>query len=267
MIAGVAPGASGLPPGGDDSRLALGALVIANLSVLAGVLWLGWDAVAVLLLYWHENLIIGVYTLLRMLRAGGLRALPVAVFFVFHFGVFCLVHGTLLLHLVLKGGASGGGDGPFGALQGLLTDFYASAPPSFFWSLAALAVSHGVSTVQHALVRNEDAGRSANAIMSDPYGRIVVMHLVVMAGAVAVVQLGSPQLLVLALVALKVVLDVLLHVRAHRRRRAKQAQPPPTPSRSADVLAEEGVLLEDEAESRNTPPRRPRIRREQSGGA
>lgn len=267
MMSGVAPGASGVPGSGDDSRLALVALLIANLSVLVGVLWLGWDAVAVLLLYWHENLIIGVYTLLRMLRAGGLRALPLAVFFVFHFGMFCFVHGTMLLVLVLKGGA-GGGDGPFDALQSLLTDFYASAPSSFFWSLAALTVSHGVSTVQHALVRNEDAGRSANAIMGDPYGRIVVMHLVVMAGAVAVVQLGSPQLLVLALVVLKVVLDVALHVRAHRRRRAKQAQPlPPAPSRSADVLAEEGVLLEDEAESRNTPPRRPRIRREPSGGA
>ena len=264
MIAGVAPGASGLPPGGDDSRLALGALIIANLSVLAGVLWLGWDAVAVLLLYWHENLIIGVYTLLRMLRAGGLRALPVAVFFVFHFGVFCIVHGTLLLHLVLRGGASGGGDGPFSALQGLLADFYASVPASFFWSLAALAISHGVSTVQHALVRNEDAGRSANAIMSDPYGRIVVMHLVVMAGAVVVLQLGSPQLLVLALVALKVVLDVILHVRAHRRRQARQAQA--SPARPAEVLAEEGVLFE-EAEVGNAPPRRSRMQREQSGGA
>ena len=67
MMSGVAPGASGGPEG-DDSRLALVALLIANLSVLVGVLWLGWDAVAVLLLYWHENLIIGVYTLLRMLR-------------------------------------------------------------------------------------------------------------------------------------------------------------------------------------------------------
>ena len=43
------------------------ALIAANLAPLFGVLFFGWDAAAIVLLYWIENLIIGAYNVLMMI--------------------------------------------------------------------------------------------------------------------------------------------------------------------------------------------------------
>ena len=43
------------------------ALTVANLLPLIGVVFLGWDAAAIVLLYWIENLIIGLFNVLRMI--------------------------------------------------------------------------------------------------------------------------------------------------------------------------------------------------------
>jgi hypothetical protein len=47
--------------------LSIQALTVANLVPLFGVVFLGWDAAAIVLLYWIENLIIGLFNVLRMI--------------------------------------------------------------------------------------------------------------------------------------------------------------------------------------------------------
>jgi hypothetical protein len=47
--------------------LSIQALTVANLVPLFGVVFLGWDAAAIVLLYWIENLIIGFINTLRMI--------------------------------------------------------------------------------------------------------------------------------------------------------------------------------------------------------
>ena len=42
-------------------------LLVANLVPLAGVLFWGWDAFALLALFWMENVVVGVFSALRML--------------------------------------------------------------------------------------------------------------------------------------------------------------------------------------------------------
>src|SRR6185503_5564408 len=73
-------------------RTSLGALVIANMVPLLGVLALDWDLYGVMVLYWAENSIIGLYNVLKMLRVGGAKAAPLAAFFCVHYGIFMLVH-------------------------------------------------------------------------------------------------------------------------------------------------------------------------------
>ena len=45
------------------------ALVAANAIPLAGVLWFGWNVWTILIVYWLENGIVGVYNVLKMLKA------------------------------------------------------------------------------------------------------------------------------------------------------------------------------------------------------
>ena len=48
-------------------KFSLLALLVANLVPLIGVLFFAWDLVLVLALFWIENIIIGVFNLLKML--------------------------------------------------------------------------------------------------------------------------------------------------------------------------------------------------------
>ncbi len=75
------------------------ALLLANLLPLIGVLWFDWDVGSIVVLYWAENLIVGAYTVLRMLTTGGVHALFQIAFFCLHYGGFCAIHGLFVLKL------------------------------------------------------------------------------------------------------------------------------------------------------------------------
>ncbi len=83
----------------DSLDVPIVALLAANTIPLFGVLFLGWDAFYIVLLYWTENLVIGFYNVLKMVFAavphpvahmGKLFIIP---FFIVHYGGFTAVHG------------------------------------------------------------------------------------------------------------------------------------------------------------------------------
>ncbi len=47
------------------------ALVLVNLIPLLGAIFLGWNAFDVIFLYWLENIVVGFYTVIKMLFARG----------------------------------------------------------------------------------------------------------------------------------------------------------------------------------------------------
>ncbi len=59
--------------------------------------------------------------------------------------------------------------------------------------------------------------------MQQPYKRIVVMHLVIIAGGFAVIALGSPLPLLVLIVIGKIALDIHLHRREHRPQSEEQS--------------------------------------------
>ena len=82
---------------------------------------------------------------------------------------------------------------------------------------AALVVSHGISFVANFLLGGERDELRLRQIMGSPYGRIVVLHIAVIFGAVAVTALGQPIAMLVVLTLLKVAVDVKLHLREHYR--------------------------------------------------
>lgn len=57
--------------------------------------------------------------------------------------------------------------------------------------------------------------------MAAPYGRIVVLHIAILFGALVITALGSPVFLLILLIIGKIVLDVKLHQRSHRKLQAE----------------------------------------------
>ncbi len=205
--------------------LPLLALVLANLVPVFGVLLMHWDVGAIVVLYWMENLVVGFYNLLKMLLTGGRSALGTMLFFCLHYGGFCAIHGMIVLELTQFAGEistqlpGASWPGPLVMIQKILylgQQIVAAAPPEFGWACIALLLSHGASFLLLFVGQQEYRHSSVDKLMAAPYKRITVLHVAVIIGGFMVVELGQPMGLLLALVALKIVMDIMLHRRAHR---------------------------------------------------
>lgn len=190
------------------------ALIAANLLPLAGVLLLGWDLAAVMVLYWAESAVIGVYTVLKMCVVGKFGALVSVPFFLGHFGAFMVAHFAFVYALFVH---------PVGQIPrdaGVYDEVRAIFLP--LWpGLAALLVSHGISFVFNFMGHREYLGTSTSALMAAPYKRIIVMHLTVIFGGWIVLALGTPAPALALLVVLKLIVDTRAHRREHRALPAK----------------------------------------------
>jgi len=206
--------------------LPLLALIVANLVPLLGVLYLQWNVGAIVALYWVENLIIGGYTLLKMLVTGGASALGRMLFFSVHYGFFCVIHGMFVLELTKFAGEittkpePADGSGPLLLLHKLdnfVQQVLATVPEEFVWACIALLLSHGASFLLLFVIQGDYRKTTVKALMSAPYKRIAILHVAIIAGGFLVIELGQPLGLLLALVAVKIVMDIMLHRRAHRQ--------------------------------------------------
>jgi hypothetical protein len=209
-------------------RTALVALVLANLVPLLGVLFLDWDVGSLVVLYWSENLVIGGITILKMLLKARGQERFLALFFTLHYGGFCAIHGFFVLQLTRFAGehwdhaAAVTWPGPLALVQmfvNLAQQLLSAAPPEFLLACLALVVSHGVSFVLIYLGQREYEHTTMKDLMNEPYRRIAVLHIAIIAGGFLVVRLGSPLGLLVALVVLKIGMDIMLHNRSHTSRR------------------------------------------------
>lgn len=211
-------------------------LLLANALPLMALLSGEWAAGDVLIAFWLENVAIGLWAALRvatssMEGAPGRGAIPFSQliqantrsldprtvvivgqviravmvgFFAVHFGLFTIIHGSFTFRLADDAGVTGSAGG-------------------FALLLFALVASHGLSTAIHWFARGERHHVGPTQVMRQVYPRVVVMHLAVIGTGWLLVGGGGrglPAALVglapgLLLIAIKVVADVVAHLREH----------------------------------------------------
>lgn len=206
------------------------ALLLGNLLPIAGVLLWDWDVRSIVTLYWSENLILGAVTLAKLFHLEQFRALPNMLFFLVHYGAFCGAHGLFIAEFFapapVLGAVSGGmleiGEqfpqlGPLGLFVEPALTIFGDASTLWWWAFCALSVSHGVSFLLNYLGQGEYLQESVGSLMSSPYSRILVLQVTVVLGGLAVTALGSTVYLVVALVVMKIFVDLVIHNREHRR--------------------------------------------------
>jgi hypothetical protein len=135
-------------------------------------------------------------------------------FFTMHYGMFCFVHGIFVF--VLLGGKGGGmiNSDPFNMMAKMIPSTLASGGKWFF---IAVIFSHLFSFATNFIGKGEFRRTTAPALMAAPYGRIVVLHIAIIFGAFVITALGSPVFLLILLIIGKIVLDVKLHIRSHKK--------------------------------------------------
>jgi hypothetical protein len=204
----------------EPSKAATWFLIAANLLPIYGVLKLGWNVADVVFLYWAENLVLGAMNVMRILlaqpntlgqlAARGIEMSPaqlltgktvLAAFFLVHYGGFCFGHGVFLASTFGKGHDA------FQMAREMLRE------PGMLLAVAALVLSHGFSLLRNYIGRGEYLRADVPKLMMRPYGRIVVVHLFVFAGGMAIQGFKSPALAIVAFVIIKIAVDAWMHKR------------------------------------------------------
>ena len=201
------------------------ALILSNLVTIGYAVIERWDVSQVMLIYWAQSVVIGIFNWRRILdlkqfSTKGFRIndrpvqptrstqLFTAWFFAFHYGLFHFVYFLFLY-------------GRKRSLSGI------SAAGTVVCILAFFA-NHLFSYFHN---KKRDASRIPNigTIMSLPYARIIPMHLTILSGSFLADGSGGALLLFLGL---KTVADVIMHMVEHADARRRQSvaggfAPPP----------------------------------------
>lgn len=189
-------------------------LVAANLLPVAGVLVWGWDVFSILFLFWCENVVIGVFGIVRTavfsMRINKIGGLFTAAFFSVHYGGFMFGHVMVLMGLFLV--RTDRSKDSLSDFQYVLSDF-----DRWTWvAIAALLVSHAWSFVQNFLGKREYESLTTLGAMAMPYKRMMITHVALIVGGFLLTALDQPLAGLLLLLGMKIALDVVFHRREHK---------------------------------------------------
>ena len=180
------------------------ALILANAVPIFGVLFLGWDAASILVLYWLESIVIGLLNIFKILTAGGLNKvganLFLAAFFTVHYGLFSFGHGMFLAQT-------------FGA-QSIIEGLRGGGP--LLWTAISFVISHLISMLVNYYGKGEYLSAQAKDVMKLPYSRVLVMHITIIIGGFLVQKMDEPLFAVIMLIVIKTAIDWKAHLKEHR---------------------------------------------------
>lgn len=192
-------------------------LVAVNLLPLAGAVLWDWKVFDILLLYWIENVIVGVLNVFKMLAVMNRKklwiAIPIVPFFVVHYGMFTLVHGVFVIALFGLRLMSGQGV-EWHEIAALLSGV--AADPFFLLAALGLVASHGFSFIFNFLRGGEIDRTGLIQLMHAPYGRIIALHVTIILGGGITMMMGEPIWALGLLTIFKTVGDVRAHRRSHK---------------------------------------------------
>jgi hypothetical protein len=174
-------------------------LLLANSIPVFGVAFLGWNVFDILILYWAESVIIGLFNIIKMFKVGGIRIIGVVLFFVIHFGGFMFAHITVLSALIKI---------PLNQIVHSIQ----------YLPLLGLLLSHGYSYQTNFIHKKEYEKTNIGTLMFSPYGRIVSMHMVVMLGGFLFIASDTiTPLKSIILILIKTFFDITLHIKEHKK--------------------------------------------------
>ncbi len=171
----------------------------------------------ILLLYWSETGIIGIFNIVKMIYRGvyehkSWSLLLYITFFCVHFGGFVLGQGLFLIMFFSPIGF-------FGSNTFNLFHIIADVQPFFshiLFSLFLLIMSHMVSFFKNYIGQKEYVIFSLKQQMERPYKRVLVMHLSILLGGIYSIYSSSSFIGLIFLIFLKTFFDLRAHIKAHQ---------------------------------------------------
>ncbi len=183
------------------------ALILANVIPILGVLFFDWSIGEVMLLYWAESGVVGVFNLAKMWVINKVGAVLLGTFFVGHFGGFMVGHLLFIYAFFIKDPSNNTGI----PLTDVTKDFILLMP-----ALIGLFISHGISFKQNFLGHTEYSDKMLGRQMMEPYRRIFVMHITLIIGGMLTMMLSNALPALLLMIVLKTMADLKAHLNQHK---------------------------------------------------
>ena len=195
-------------------------LIIANLIPVIGVWFLKWSAKEVFLVYCLETIIIGIFTLLKLLiaglfskradvwqsTAGSVSKQPYwffILFFMVHYGLFVCVQMGIFFSV------SGIGDENGITFWNFFSKWPSLLTNEGYIMLGVFVISYGFRTISDFIVTEDYRTSSLGYLMFQPYGRIFIQQVTVILGSMFL-SFGAGKVFILVFVAIKIFFEVFI---------------------------------------------------------
>lgn len=217
----------------DYKRPSIVSLILVNVVLLALALIQQWSVFMVVFVFWIENVIIGFFNILKMLKAQPAPVDPAkaegaevmlnntgcgkyffAFFFMIHYYAFCAGHVVFIFVLFL-------GD-LFGGIKGHMemADWI-----NIGIGAVGIFISHAISFGTNYIGKKEYENVNLKSLMMSPYKRIVLVHVFIIgAGFVLTSGEGVSWLLLALFMIGKTIIDLRQHYKEHEAASKKVTQ-------------------------------------------
>lgn len=165
--------------------------ILGNLVPVAGVWIWNWSVRDVFIAYAMETIIVGIFTILKMLATtlyrggegwpanGKITMTPGFVFilfFIIHYGLFVTIQLGLFNSISSTGMST--------RLFGFFEEFFKNINEGTAFTLLSLAIAHACRDFFPFLFRKQYKSSSLLVLMFQPYGRVVLQQIVVIFGSI-----------------------------------------------------------------------------------
>lgn len=191
--------------------LSLRLLILSNVLIIIFAFIESWSPGPIMLLYWFQSLLIGIFTFIRIISKtdslsqsfgvlGKIGGWFFGIFFLIHYGGF---HIGYLFFLVLMSFFIPNFFGP---------DFFI-LNPLFLISILVILINHIFSEIYNS---GDYIKKTVGKIFSEPYSRIIPMHLTIIFGMGLYFSFNNTYLILILFLILKTLTDINSHINKHK---------------------------------------------------
>jgi hypothetical protein len=204
-------------------------LVVANLLPVYGAWFQNWSPKEVFLVYCFETIIIGLFTLLKLLITGLIKKKDdwqngtitskqpfwlFMLFFLMHYGLFVGVQMGIFF------GVSGIGDQYGISFFNFFSKWPSLLTNEAYIMLGVFIVSYGFRMINDFILSGEYQTASLSYLMFQPYGRIFIQQITVILGS-TFLSFGAGKLFILVFAFIKIFFEVIVDFNGIIRRQQK----------------------------------------------
>ena len=202
-------------------------LVSSNVIPVIGIALFGWEPAYIIVLYWAESVIIGLFNILMILASGiftkSNRFRPVGIFmgvflsgfFTFHYGFFMAIHALFISAFFLHN-TSGGMDNTASSFFG---DLF--SPGQYLPAIIFIFASHLYYFLAYFIRQKWYCHTEPQNLMMRPYVRVFIMQFTIIFGGMIMMSTGWHVGPIIVWVSAKTVADLVTF--GHMLKRLKSA--------------------------------------------